>query len=38
MPRRMIFWQEMKTIIVGIEITTKPALTTQGEADHHWLA
>ena len=34
-PLRMIFWQERKTIMVGIEMMTKPALTTQGIPRHH---
>ena len=38
MPLRMIFWQERKTIMVGIETITKPALTTQGISRHHWEA
>lgn len=38
MPRRMIFWQEMKMIIVGMDTTMKPALTIHGAADHHWAA
>ena len=38
MPRRMIFWQETKTIIVGMEMMTKPALTIHGDPPHHMLA
>ena len=34
-PRRMIFWQEMNTSMVGMEITTNPALTTHGIPPHH---
>ena len=36
-PRRMIFWQAMKTIAVGIDTTTKPAITAQGWSPNYWL-
>ena len=39
MPRRMIFWQKRNTTRVGMEMTTKPAVTIHGaSAPHIWLA
>ena len=37
MPLRMIFWQARKTTAVGIETSTKPAITHQGCPPICWL-